>query len=248
MNTNNLNLELQVNDISSYTEKQTAGKVAFNTASANDYLTQESFKTLRTNILFCGSDIHSIVITSCNENEGKSTISAELSKSLAEIGKRTLLIDADLRKSVMLRKSIKARDINGLSELLSGQAELDQVLYNTQQPNFDVIFTGHFPPNPVELLGSGKFEKIITALKERYDYIIIDSPPLGAVIDAAVIASFCDGAVLVITDGRVKYHQALEVKEQLEKSGCKLLGAVLNDIDHKHSRYYKPYYSHNGNK
>lgn len=248
MNTDNLNLELQVDNFSSYTEKQTGGKVAFNTVSSNDYLTQESFKTLRTNILFCGSDIHSIVITSCNENEGKSTISAELSKSLAEIGKRTLLIDADLRKSVMLRKSIKARDINGLSELLSGQAELNQVLYNTQQPNFDVIFTGHFPPNPVELLGSGKFEKIITALKERYDYIIIDSPPLGAVIDAAVIASFCDGAVLVITDGRVKYHQALEVKEQLEKSGCKLLGAVLNDIDHKHSRYYKPYYSHNGNK
>ena len=248
MKTDNLNLEIPGDDLSLFPGKQTAGKVAFNTASANDYLTQESFKTLRTNILFCGSDIHSIVITSCNENEGKSTISAELSKSLAEIGKRALLIDADLRKSVMLRKSIKARDINGLSELLSGQTELNQVLYNTQQPNFDVIFTGHFPPNPVELLGSGKFEKIVNALKERYDYIIIDSPPLGAVIDAAVIASFCDGAVLVITDGRVKYHQALEVKEQLEKSGCKLLGAVLNDIDHKHSRYYKPYYSHNGNK
>lgn len=248
MKTDNLNLEIPGDDLSLFPGEQTAGKVAFNTASANDYLTQESFKTLRTNILFCGSDIHSIVITSCNENEGKSTISAELSKSLAEIGKRALLIDADLRKSVMLRKSIKARDINGLSELLSGQAELNQVLYNTQQPNFDVIFTGHFPPNPVELLGSGKFEKIVNALKERYDYIIIDSPPLGAVIDAAVIASFCDGAVLVITDGRVKYHQALEVKEQLEKSGCKLLGAVLNDIDHKHSRYYKPYYSHNGNK
>lgn len=248
MKTDNLNLEIPGDDLSLFSEKQTAGKVAFNTASANDYLTQESFKTLRTNILFCGSDIHSIVITSCNENEGKSTISAEISKSLAEIGKRTLLIDADLRKSVMLRKSIKTREINGLSELLSGQADLNQVLFNTQQPNFDVIFTGHFPPNPVELLGCGKFEKIINTLKERYDYIIIDSPPLGAVIDAAVIASFCDGAVLVITDGRVKYHQALEVKEQLEKSGCKLLGAVLNDIDHKHSRYYKPYYSHKDNK
>lgn len=248
MKTDNLNLEIPSDDLSNFSEKQTAGKVAFNTASANDYLTQESFKTLRTNILFCGPDIHSIVITSCNENEGKSTISAELSKSLAEIGKRTLLIDADLRKSVMLRKSIKTRDINGLSELLSGQAELNQVLYNTQQPNFDVIFTGHFPPNPVELLGSGKFEKTINSLKERYDYIIIDSPPLGAVIDAAVIASFCDGTILVITDGRVKYHQALEVKEQIEKSGCKLLGAVLNDIDHKHSRYYNSYYSHKDKK
>lgn len=232
-----------LNDLTSYYELKTAGKVNFNTVTASDYLTNEAYKTLRTNILFCGADIKTIVITSAHENEGKSTIATELSKSLAEINKRTLLIDADMRKSVMLRRSIKTHNILGLSELLSSQAELNQVIYNTQHHDFDVIFSGHFPPNPVELLGSTKFKHLLEEFKKAYDYIIIDSPPLGAVIDAAVIADFCDGAVLVISCGKVGYPEAIQVKEQLLKSGCKLLGAVLNDAESNSSKYYKRYYS-----
>ncbi len=230
------------NDILSSEIQSSAGKVAFNSSSAKDYATSESYKTLRTNILFSGVDIKSIVITSCRENEGKSTISTELSQSLAESGKRTILIDADLRKSEMLRQNGRGREINGLSELLSGQCTLEQVVYNTNEPNFDVIFCGHYPPNPVELLGSGKFEQLVSDFKKIYDYIIIDSPPLGAVIDAAVIASYCDGAILVITDGKISYHEANNVKEQILKSGCKLLGAVLNDTEPRRSSYYKRYY------
>lgn len=221
-------------------------KVTFNTASTNDYLSNEAFKTLRTNLLFCGSDIKTIVITSCGENEGKSTISIELTKSLAEGGKKTLLIDADMRKSTMLKRGARSGSIEGLSEVLSGIATLENVIYNTQHSNFDVIFSGHFPPNPVELLGNGVFEKIVKDLRNTYDYIIIDSPPLGLVIDSAVIASFCDGAIMVIADHKVSRTQALEVKEQLEKSNCKILGAVINETDKKTARYYKKYYKGNG--
>ncbi len=226
-------------DINSFSDKKSAGKVNFNTSSKNDYLTNESFKTLRTNILFSGKDIKTIVLTSSRENEGKSTVSAELAKSLAETGKKTLLIDADMRKSMFLRKNVSSQNFYGLSEFLSGQVEIENVLYNTQNPDFDVIFSGHFPPNPVELLGSNRFEQLIQNAKNAYDYIIIDSPPLGSVIDAAVISAICDGSIMVITPGKTSIKESKEVKEQLLKSGCKILGVILNDVYAKRSNYYK---------
>jgi len=226
-------------------EMKTAGKVNFNTTAKNDYPTNEAFKTLRTNLLFCGTGIKTVLVTSSQENEGKSTISTELSKSLAEVNKKTLLIDADMRKSVILRHNLKSQNIMGLSELLSGQATINQVIYNTQDPYFDVIFSGHFPPNPVELLSSETFGKMLEEFKKIYDYVIIDSPPLGLVIDAAMISANCDGAVLVISPDRVKIQEALKVKEQILKSGCKILGAILNETDPKHrdrTRQYKKNY------
>ena len=213
----------------------TAGRVNFNTSASNDYLTNEAFKTLRSNVLFCGTDIKIILITSTNEGEGKSTVSAAFAKSFADISKRTLLIDADMRKSAILRRNIKSQNVLGLSELLSGQAEISQIIYNTQDPNFDVIFSGRFPPNPVELLSSPKFKEHIEIFSKLYDYIIIDSPPLGPVIDAAVISAFCDGAILIVSPGKTLYQQALSAKEQILKSGCRILGAVINETDPKHS-------------
>lgn len=229
-------------NLNSNGEKQHIVKVNFNTASANNYLTNEAYKTLRTNLLFCGSEIKVIVITSSQKNEGKSTVSTEISKSLAEADKKTILIDADMRKSVLLKKSIKSHSIRGLSELLSGQAKLCDVLYNTQNPNFDVIFSGHFPPNPVELLASENFKNLLSGLREIYDYVIIDSPPLSPVIDAAVICSVADAAILVISPGNIRYTEAVSVKEQILKSGCKLLGTVLNNTTPKQTNYYKHYY------
>ncbi len=221
-------------------------KVNFNTASASDYMSNEAYKTLRTNLIFCGSDIKTVVLTSNGENEGKSTISIELSKSLAESGKRTLLIDADMRKSVMLKKGVRAGEIEGLSEVLSGLCDARDVIYNTQDDNFDVIFSGRFPPNPVELIGNGRFEEFVREFRNEYDYIIIDSPPLGVVIDAAVIASFCDGAIMVISDRKVPRSMALNVKEQLDKSGCKILGAIINEADKKVARYSRKKYYKKG--
>ena len=201
----------------------------------NNYFMREAFNTLRTNILFSGKDVKTIIITSCMAHEGKSTISFETSRSLAESGKKVLLIDADLRKSVMVSRLTKERGITGLSQLLSGQISIDQSIYKTQIEGLDVIFAGPYPPNPTELVGSGAFKELLDAKRDSYDYIIIDAPPLGLVIDAAVMSTVCDGAVIVINTGHIKYRMAQGVKAQLEKSGCRILGVVLNQIDRKKS-------------
>lgn len=227
-----------LNNYISSSEFISAGKVNFNTSAKNDFVTNESFKTLRSNLLFSGKDIKVILVTSTHENEGKSTIATELSKSLSDINKKTLLIDADMRKSVILPKTVKTQNIMGLSELLSGQATVSEVLYETQMPNFNVIFSGHFPPNPVELLSTDYFKQLIAQFREIYDYIIIDSPPLAPVIDASVISVLCDGAIFVISANKIRINEAIAAKEQLNKSGCKILGAVLNEVDSKHKAQY----------
>ena len=201
----------------------------------NNYFMREAFNTLRTNILFSGKNVKSIIITSCMAHEGKSTISFETSRSLAESGKRVLLVDADLRKSVMASRLTKERGITGLSQLLSGQISIEQAIYHTQIEGLDIIFAGPYPPNPTELVGSPAFKELIDSKRDEYDYIIVDAPPLGLVIDAAVMATACDGSVVVINSGHIKYRMAQSVKAQLEKSGCRILGVVLNQIDRKRS-------------
>ena len=207
------------------------------------YYVKEAFKTLRTNFLFSGSEIKTVLITSCVKNEGKSTVSLELAKSLAVSEKKVLLIDSDLRKSVLSTKyTDNDGEVLGLSEYLSSQVELDDVLYETQLENLNIIFAGAVPPNPVELLGSSKFSSLVAEMREKYDYVIVDAAPLGAVIDASVISAFCDGAAIVISSGEIGYRFAKEVKLQLEKGNCKILGAILNRVPTKSSSYYSRYY------
>lgn len=209
----------------------------------NSYFTREAYKTLRTNINFCGSDIKAICITSCEKNEGKSTISVELSKNLAEINKKVLLVDADLRKSVLLSKNTNESNLSGLSQYLASHLPLEEVIYSTQIENFDIIFSGQYPPNPSELLNNARFDELISYAKQNYDYIIIDTPPLGLVIDAAIVAEKCDGAIIVIAKDQVKFSRAKSVVEQIEKSGCKILGAIINEVYNQKSRKTKGYYS-----
>ena len=210
-----------------------------------DYGTREAFNTLRTNILFSGRDVKTILITSCLANEGKSTVSFETAVGLARVGKKVLLIDADLRKTAYASRYTKETGLTGLSQYLSGQSELDGVLYATQIPTLNIIFSGPFPPNPTELVGATAFGELLKAEREHYDYILIDTPPLGLVIDAAVMATACDGAVIVIGAGSVSYHVAQHVTEQLKKSGCRILGAVLNQNrkgKRSKNQYYNSYY------
>lgn len=219
------------------------------------YFVEEAYKSLRTNLQFCGNDKKVITLTSCTPNEGKSSVSMQLAISLAESGKRVLLIDADLRKSVLVgRTKVKQQEVKGLTHYLSGQCSLQEAVCATNVKNFYLIYAGPFPPNPAELLGGKSFQNLIKVVRDVYDYIIIDSPPLGSVIDSAIIAGSCDGAMLVIESGVISYRFAQEVKEQLEKSNCPILGVVLNKVDvqkqsyGKYGKYYGKYKYTNENE
>lgn len=208
----------------------------------SNFFIQEAYKVFRSNLQFCGQDIKTIVVTSCYENEGKSTISLQLGKSFAELNKKVLVIDADMRKSVMAGRNASIQNAHGLSEILTGLDSFENSVCHTQYEGLDVVFSGKYPPNPVELLGSVHFESLLNDVREIYDYVIIDTAPLGLVIDAAVIAPNCDGTVIVMSD-KVKYSVAREVIDQLEKSNAKILGVVRNKISAKRGiGYYKKGY------
>ena len=203
-----------------------------------DYFSREAYKSLRTNVQFCGADKKVIDITSCQPNEGKSTTSLQLAVSLAQLGKRTVLVDADLRKSVLIGTTKPNRkNILGLTHALVGQNTLEDVLNETDIPNFYVIYAGPVPPNPSELLGGEIFSNMIRVLRENFDYVIIDSPPLGSVIDSAVIMEKADGVILTIQANAISYRFAQDIKDQIVKTGCPLLGVILNKVDMQGDRY-----------
>lgn len=209
-----------------------------------DFLSNESFKTLRTNLMFCGEQVKVILFTSSVPNEGKSSVVFQLAKSFAEDGKRLLLLDADIRKSVLAGYCQVDGETRGLSHYLSGQEAMEQVIYHTDLENFDIIFAGPVCPNPAELLGNEKLEQLVARQRENYDYILIDTPPLGSVIDAAVAARVCDGAVMVVKGGQISYKLAQKAKAQLERTGCRILGVVLNQVPKEDNRYYGKYYKY----
>lgn len=180
-----------------------------------DYRTSEAYRTLRTNVLFCGEEINAIAVTSCTPGEGKSEVSFRLAESLAETDRKILYIDADLRRSVFSKRYQVTQEVKGLSHYLSGQEELGAVVCATNISNLHVILPGPVPPNPSELLGNEHFRQLMEKTHALYDYIIIDTPPLGSVIDAAVIAKECDGAMLVIENDAISYKMAQKVELSL---------------------------------
>ena len=209
----------------------------------NDYYYEEAIKTLRTNIQFCGSSLKTILFTSTVSGEGKSATTVAVASSLGSIGKRVLLVDADIRKSVLVKRHESSGRPNGLSQYLSGQKKLGEVIYHTNMENVDMILAGPYSPNPAELLEDELFKVLLENARELYDYIIIDTPPMLNLIDGAIIANQCDGAVIVVESGGISYRMAQKVKAQLEKSGCRILGAVLNRVGGEYgSGYYKKYY------
>ena len=209
------------------------------------YDVNEAMKLLRTNLQFCGKDKKVIMITSTLADEGKSTVSMNLCRSLAQLGSRVVLLDADMRKSVLADRFTKERNLPGLSHLLSGRNGLEDVLMETDMDNFHMILAGRVPPNPAELLSSARMQKLIEICREEYDYVIIDCPPINLVVDAAIVAPLCDGIVMVVSSGNVPYRLAQGALDQLQATGCPVLGAVLNMVDQKNEKYYyrKGYYS-----
>lgn len=207
-----------------------------------NYAASEAYKRLRTNLQLCGTDKKVILVTSTFPNEGKSTTTVNLAISLAEADKKVLFIDADLRKSVLAGRYHLHEIKEGLSHYLAGQEAMDRIIHPTSISGMDMILAGSNLPNPSEMLSKEAFTSLLTYAREQYDYVIIDAPPIASVIDAAVIAPSCDGIVFVIAAGQVSKRAALQVKQQLEKTGTPILGAILNKVEISSEKYYGKYY------
>ena len=205
---------------------------------SKDFRTAEAVKTLRTNLMFCGDEVKVIGLASFRAGEGKSTISFQLAASFAQAGKRVLLLDVDLRKSVLANRMHVSGAIQGLTHYLSGMANVDEILYQTDVQGLYIMFAGARIPNAAEALGSKSFKKLLSAVRESFDYIIVDAPPIGQVVDCAVIAPDLDGVIMVIDTMKNSYKLERRIKNQLEKSGGRILGAVLNRVDFREKGGY----------
>ena len=206
---------------------------------------EEYYNSIRTNIQFSGRNLKVIALTSAQPGEGKSTTATNLAISFAKAGFRTLLIDADTRNSVMSGTFKSNERYQGLTSFLSGNAELSDVICDTTVDNLMIIPAGQVPPNPTSLIQNDNFKSMIETVRGLYDYVIIDTPPLGLVIDAAILAHHSDASLLVVKAGADKRRTVTKLKEQLEQSGAVFLGVILNKYD-IHLDKYGSYGSYGG--
>lgn len=205
------------------------------------YEMNESMNVLRTNVSYSGEGVKLVAITSVSENEGKSVVAYEMMRNYANAGFKTLLIDADLRKSTFTaRYNVTADDghqLTGLADVLSGKGEINDAVYRTNITNAYVLPIGSYVLNPTPLFSGKLFGAMLDVLKKAFDFIIIDTPPLGRVIDAAIIAPNCDGAMIVVAANEVDYRQVNDAKNQLLRVGANVLGCVLNKVNAENERY-----------
>ncbi|KHD44221.1 tyrosine-protein kinase [Streptococcus hongkongensis] len=194
-------------------------------------IAEEYYNSIRTNIQFSGRHLKVITLTSVQPAEGKSTTSTNLAISFAKAGFKTLLIDADIRNSVMSGTFKANEKYEGLSSYLSGNAELSAVISYTNIPNMMLIPSGQVPPNPTTLLQNSNFNFMIDTVKELFDYVIIDTPPIGLVIDSAIISQKADATILVTEAGVIKRRFIQKAKDQMEQSGVQFLGVILNKVE-----------------
>lgn len=208
----------------------------------------EAFRTLRTNVQFTSvdSETKKIMVTSAGPREGKSSTVANLAVSIAQAGKSVLVVDADLRNPTQ-HKLFGLDNRQGLSVALLQDQDYQTYFKETAVPGVMVLTGGPIPPNPAELVGSKRMKRLIKEASVQFDIVLIDTPPVVAVTDAAIIAQDVDGVILVLASGEVNKEYAQRAKELLDKVGAKILGAVLNKVDMKTSEYYYYYYYHGSN-
>ncbi|MBD2847564.1 CpsD/CapB family tyrosine-protein kinase [Paenibacillus sp. IB182496] len=203
----------------------------------------ESYRALRTNVDYSAidDDMQLVMVTSAGVGEGKSTTIANLAVTYAQMDRRVVLVDADMRKPTE-HYTFGLSNIVGLSSVIAQQAELDQVLQPTSVPNLTVLTSGPVPPNPSEMLGSRRMDALLQELRGRFDMVLLDTPPLLAVTDAQILATKSDGVLLVIDYGKVKREIALQAKASLDKVRARILGVVMNNVKRNAKDNYYYYY------
>lgn len=200
----------------------------------------EAMKTLRSNLMYSGEKTDVIVVTSVQPSEGKSTISFLLAKSFAELKKRTLYIDADLRKSETAKRFGIEGKLEGISEFLTGQS--GNIVYDTNIPYFNYVPSGKRPPNPTDLLSSQRFPEFLQVIRKAYDVVIIDTPPVGNVVDASIMARYSDGVLMVVRNDFTRKEALRRARRQILQNGGKILGCVENRVKRFGKGYYGKYY------
>jgi capsular exopolysaccharide synthesis family protein len=202
----------------------------------------EQYRTIRTNIQFSSVDeeIKTVLVTSSGPGEGKSTTVANLAVVFAQQGKKVLLIDSDLRKPTV-HYTFNFTNTFGLTNVLTKQASLDEVVNASMEKNLYILTSGPIPPNPAELLSSKAMEQLMRDVEEEFDVVLFDSPPLLAVTDGQILASKCDGTILVVSSGKTETEQAVKAKELLNSANSHILGVVLNGKKMENSNYYYYY-------
>ena len=205
----------------------------------------EQYRAIRTNIEYSSVDQNTktILVTSSDKNEGKTTTVSNLAVSFANLNKKVLLIDCDLRNA-SIHKMFKINNIYGLTDILAKDRAVDKCIQETELENLYVLTAGSTPPNPAEILSSEKMKNLIEDLKNMYDYIFIDTPPIGLVTDAGVLSSFIDGVVLVVKSESVEKKYLEETKKKLDAVDARILGAILNSYKSEQKDYN--YYSYYG--
>lgn len=202
----------------------------------------EQYRQIRTNIQFSSVDkeVKSIMVTSPEAGEGKSTTAVNLAIVLSQQGKSILLVDTDLRKP-SFHYTFKTSNLNGLTNVLTKEISLNEAIYQTHVPNLEILPSGPIPPNPSELISSKVMNKVMEELKDKFDFVIYDTPPVLAVTDPQIIASKCDGVIVVVASGKTQKGRALQTKEMLENVKSNFLGVVVNGIESSQQGYYSGY-------
>ena len=206
-------------------------------------IVSEQFRTMRTNINFSLPDgeLNTLLVTSASPGDGKSTIAANIAVVFAQEGKRVLLLDADMRKPTV-HYTFHLTNTLGLSNLLTRQAELLEVIRPSEIEGLDIITCGPIPPNPAELLGSRTMDKLMDEMKNQYDIIIFDAPPVLSVTDAQILSNKCAGTVLVLSANETEKEGIVKAKEALVSAQAKIIGVVLNNFELDRDDYYYQYY------
>ena len=221
-------------------------KLIFGSKPELPYAIEEAVNRLRINISFLGKDVRKIMIASSEPNEGKSFVAFHLWDQIARSGEKALLIDGDMRNSYMYAKYAMKRtdgkETLGLSHYLSRDLDLSEVLMHTENPAGDIIPNVENVVNPSMLLENRKFEELLDRVAQQYRYVFVDVPPLGLVSDGERIGNLCDGAILCVRGNSTSKGLVRESVHQLERSGCPLLGIVLNRVGDSKTGYYHKYY------
>lgn len=210
------------------------------------YSTEEAVNRLRVNLSFLSKDVKKIMVISTTENEGKSFVAFHAWRQMAESGVHSILLDADLRKSVMVnRYEMNPEDgskLIGTSHVLSKDIPLDQAVWHTDLPQGDILPNAENLINPTMLFESKSFKRLLNEMAEQYRYVFVDAPPLSIVSDGEKIGSLCDGAILVVASGMIPRSMVQQSIQQLERAGCPLLGIVLNRAEnYQKKKYYGKY-------